>query len=190
MEHARNVGQSVSFSSDESGQVISISFSNYALKDPSLKTEIPKYLIINEYEKIIGDNSDNWTLGLNAVRRGLLLIRILGNLSDTGTLEWVPVLKIIKNGLELLNKHTKDRIVSYSHWENITKYVKRSRRFVTWIKIARSLSLLANEFPELEATISKTFDKCTEILRGNTRLACENQKLWEEQMKMIPRDPK
>ena len=190
MNFERKVGRSVSFSSDESGQVISISFSKYALKDPSLKTVIPKYMIIENFGRITGDNSSDWVQGINAIRRGLLLMRTLGNLSDLGTLEWVPVLKMIRNGLEILKNHTGEKINSCSHWENISQYVKRSRRFITWTKVARCLSLLANEFPEIEPTIAPVYDKIAQLLRGETRLAVQNPSKWEEEMKTIPRDPK
>jgi hypothetical protein len=190
MNFERNVGRKISFSSDESGQVICISLSKYALKDPSLKTIIPKYMIIKNFGKITGDNSEDWVKGINAIRRGLLLMRTLGNLSDLGTLEWVPILKMIKNGLDILQSHTKEKINSCSHWENISKYVKRSRRFVTWVKVAKCLSLLANEFPEIEPTIAPVYDKVTQLLRGDTRLAVQNPTKWEEEMKTIPRDPK
>jgi hypothetical protein len=170
--------------------VINISYSRYALKDPSLKILIPKYFIIKNFGKIIGDNSEDWKIAISAIRRSLLLLRTLGNLSDLGTIEWVPVLKMIKYSLEILKGHTNETIASYSHWENITQYVKRSRRFISWVKISKSLSLLANEFPELEQTIAPVYDKASQLLRGETRLALLNPITWEQEMKSIPKDPK
>jgi hypothetical protein len=189
MEYRRKLGTALSFSSsDESGQFPTEPYKDYILQDPQINIEIPKFILCIEFEAIKGNKSKAWEINLISLRRGLLLLRVLAQLNDPGNLEWISVLKIIKTSVESLKTNTKDEISSIARWANITQYASRSRRFVTWIKIMKSLNILAGEFPFILDHAKKLHAQIKELLTGQTRLAKQNQVIWDEELRRIPRE--
>ena len=191
MEFRRAIGKSVSFTSSEASSSSSGTFQtepyrNYILQDPSIKLEIPGFNVIANYEKIIGNDTKAWEINLISLRRGLLLLRVLAQLNDPGNLEWIAVIKIIKTSIEALNSNTNQMVNSTTRWANISQYLTRSRRFITWLKISRSLEILANEFPYITDPAIKLHTQIKELLTGQTRLAKLDSGKWDGELRIIP----
>lgn len=189
MEYRRQLGKALSFSSsDESGEFQTEPYKDYILQDPQITLTIPKFILISDFEPIKGNNSKTWEINLISLRRGLLLLRVLAQLNDPGNLEWISVLKIVKIAIESLKSNSKDDVSSMARWSNITQYATRSRRFVTWIKVMNSLNVLAGEFPYILDHAKKLHAQIKELLTGQTRLAKQNQVIWDEELRRIPRE--
>ena len=189
MEYRRNVGIALSFSSsEESGQFPTEPYKDCILQDPQIMLNIPKFVLSLDFEPIKGNNSKSWDINLISLRRGLLLLKMLAQLNDPGNLEWISVLKIIKTAIESLSSNSKNEVSSRMRWSNITQYATRSRRFVTWFKILKSLNVLAGEFPDIIDQAGKLHAQIKELLTGQTRLAKQNQQTWDEELRRIPRE--
>ena len=189
MEFRRNVGASLDFSSsEESGQFPLEPYKDCILQDPQIKIQLPNFTQCTEFVPIKGNNSKSWDINLISLRRGLLLLRVLAQLNDPGNLEWISVLKIIKTAIESLKSNSKDEVSSTARWGNITQYATRSRRFITWIKIAKSLNILAGEFPYILDHAKKLHVQIKELLTGQTRLAKQNHTIWDEELRRIPKE--
>jgi hypothetical protein len=150
--------------------------------------DIPKFILSPDFEPIIGNNTRSWDIHLISLRRGLLLLKVLAQLNDPGNLEWISVLKIIKTAIESLGSNSKNEVLSRTRWSNITQYATRSRRFVRWVKIMQSLSVLAEEFPYITDHARKLHTQIKDLLTGQTRLAKQNQQIWDEELRRIPRE--
>ena len=188
MIYSRNVGPSLSFSSsNSSGTFNREPHKDLVLQDPRLKLEIPKYLIIENYTSITGNNTNSWNNGLVSLRRGLLLLKTLSLLNDPRLLEWKAVLKIISDSVGILKDNTKNNMTSHTRWSNITQYLSRTRRFMSWVKIMKALNVLKNEFPVIEVQSKSVFISVKELLEGNSRLALKDNKKWDEDMRNIPK---
>jgi hypothetical protein len=189
MEFRRKIGTALNFSSsDESDQFPTEPYKDCILQDPRITIEIPNFIQSAEFEPVRGNNSKSWEINLISLRRGLLLLRVLAQLNDPGNLEWISVLKIIKTAVESLKCSTTNQISSISRWANITQYATRSRRFVTWIKVMKSLNILAGEFPFILDHAKKLHDQIKALLTGQTRLAKLNQITWDEELRKIPKE--
>ena len=77
-------------------------------------------------------------------------------------------------------------LISSSRWDNIGKYLKRSRRVISWVKIMRAIGLLANEIPEVEPHTKALFMQMEKLMLGTTKFAIEDKTKWEEEMVKIP----
>ena len=106
MEIKGRIGPSMSFSSSESSGFAARPYANYVLMDPRTNLDMPTYLLADEMEPIVGNNSRAWSLSIMSLRRGLLLLRTLSNLHDTNNLEMLGVLNIIRSSLENLKSNT------------------------------------------------------------------------------------
>ena len=190
MEYRRNLGKAMSFSSsEESGDFPAEPYKDCILQDPQINIEIPNFIISDKFEPIIGNSSKAWEINLISLRRGLLLLKVLAQLNDPGNLEWISVLKIVKTAIESLKANSKDKQVSsVERWANITQYATRSRRFVTWIKVMKSLNILASEFPYILDHAKKLHVQIKELLTGQTRLSIKNRTLWDEELRKIPKE--
>ena len=189
MNYNRNVGKSLSFSSsDNSGEFNRTPNIDLVLQDPRLKILIPKYLVIENYTAIKGNKSKIWDSNIISLRRGLLLLKTISFLNDPRKLEWLAVLKVIRDSLEALNQNTRDHVTSRDRWGNIVQYLTRTRRFLTWVKIMKSLNVLKNEFPEIEIQAKSVFLSIKELLEGNSRLAIRNNQNWDEELRIIPKN--
>jgi hypothetical protein len=191
MEYRRTLGKSMSFTSSEassssSGTFQTEPYKGYILQDPSIKLALPVFNIISNYDRIIGNNTKAWEINLISLRRGLLLLRVLAQLNDPGNLEWISVIKIIKTSIEALNSNTNHVVNSTTRWSNISQYLTRSRRFITWLKISKSLEILANEFPYITDPALKLHSQIKELLTGQTRLAKLDSIKWDEELRKIP----
>jgi hypothetical protein len=188
MKYGRNVGPSVSFtSSDSSGSFNRTPNKHLVLQDPQLNIEIPIYVIIPIHTPISG----NYTLlgknSLISLRRGLLLLKTISFLNDPKLLEWKSVLKIISESIDRLKNNSRSDISSSARWDNIVKYLSRSRRFISWVKIMKALNILKDEFPEIEVQSKSVFNSIKDLLEGTSRLAIKNSKTWDEDMREIPK---
>jgi hypothetical protein len=189
MEYRRQLGTAVCFSSsDESGEFPTEPYKDCILQDPQITLDIPKFTLSGDFEPIIGNNSKTWEINLISLRRGLLLLKVLAQLNDPGNLEWISVLRIVKISIESLKSNSKGEVSSTARWANITQYATRSRRFVTWLKIMKSLNVLAGEFPYILDHAKKLHIQIKELLTGQTRLAKQNQVIWDEELRRIPRE--
>ena len=193
MEFKRTLGKSISFTSSEasyesSGTFPTEPYRNYILQDPSIKLDLPPLNIWDHNSEIKGNNSESWNINLISLRRGLLLLRVLAQLNDPGNLEWISVIKIVKTSIEALNSNTNDVINSLSRWSNISQHITRSRRFITWLKVMRSLEVLTNEFPYIRDHAKKLHTQIKDLLTGQTRLAKLDNKKWDEELRRIPKE--
>ena len=189
MEFRRKIGVALNFSSSEESLQFPIEpYKDCILQDPHINLELPKFTQCPEFEPIKGNNSKSWDINLISLRRGLLLLRVLAQLNDPGNLEWISVLKIIKTSIESLKGNSRDDVSSAARWGNITQYATRSRRFVTWYKVMKSLNILSGEFPFILDHAKKLHIQIKELLTGQTRLAKQNQKIWDEELRRIPRE--
>jgi hypothetical protein len=190
MEYRRNLGKAISFSSsEESYEFPTEPYKNCILQDPQIDIEIPVFITSKKFEPIIGNDSKAWDINLISLRRGLLLLKVLAQLNDPGNLEWISVLKIVKTAVESLRANSRGKEVSsIARWANITQYATRSRRFVTWIKVMKSLNILAGEFPYILDHAKKLHVQIKELLTGQTRLSIQNRTLWDEELRKIPKE--
>ena len=187
MKHGRNVGPSLSFSSSDSSGTFNLSpYKNIVLQDPQLKITIPIYLVIDDYTPVSGNNSRAWENALISLRRGLLLLKTISFLNDPRILEWKSVLKVISDSVLILKQNTKCDMTSHTRWTNITQYLSRSRRFISWIKVMKALNILKDEFPIISVQSKSVFLSIKELLEGNSRLALKNAKKWDEELREIP----
>jgi hypothetical protein len=187
MKYGRNIGPSLSFSSSGSSGTFNLNpYKNIVLQDPQLKTEIPTYLVIADYTPISGNNSKNWDDALISLRRGLLLLKTISFLNDPRLLEWKAVLKVILESVTILKQNTKCDMTSHTRWANITQYLSRSRRFISWINVMKALNILKNEFPVIEVQAKSVFTSVKELLEGSSRLAIRNTQKWDEELREIP----
>jgi hypothetical protein len=190
MEYGRKVGNAISFSSsDESGEFPLEPYKDCILQDPQIKIEMPVFVVSEKFEAIMGNNSKAWEINLISLRRGLLLLKVLAQLNDPGNLEWISVLKIIKTAVESLKENSIGKEVSSTaRWANITQYATRSRRFVTWIKVMKSLNVLTGEFPYILDHARKLHAQIKDLLTGQTRLSIQNRTLWDEELRKTPKE--
>ena len=188
MRFGRNLGKSLSFSSSENSEDFNRTPNiNLVLQDPRLNIEMPIYFVIKNYPSIKGNNSVEWESSLISLRRGLLLLKTISFLNDPRKLEWLGVLKIIRDSVSVLKHNTRDDVTSAARWVNIVQYLTRSRRFLTWVKIMKSLNVLKNEFPEIEIQAKSVFMSIRELLQGNSRIAIRNNQKWDEDLRIIPK---
>jgi hypothetical protein len=190
MEYRRNLGNALSFSSsEESGEFSRDPYKDYILKDSQITIEMPVFTVATEFKPISGNDSMAWKINLISLRRGLLLLKMLAQLNDPGNLEWISVLKIVKTAVESLRANSIEKDVSScARWGNISQYATRSRRFITWIKVMKSLNILAGEFPDTLEHARKLHVQIRELLTGKTRLAIQNQTMWDEELRKIPKE--
>ena len=190
MEYRRQLGIALTFSSsEESGEFPSNPYKDYILKDSQIAIEMPVFTVTTEFKPVTGNDSAAWKINLISLRRGLLLLKMLAQLNDPGNLEWISVLKIVKVAVESLKANSVEKDVSScARWGNISQYATRSRRFVTWIKVMKSLNILAGEFPDTVEHARKLHVQIKELLTGQTRLAIQNQTIWDEELRKIPRE--
>ena len=187
MKFSRNIGPSLSFTSSEGSSTFNQTPNKYlALQDPRLGLEIPTYLLIKDYTPIKGNNSKNFNNSLISLRRGLLLLKTISFLNDPLLLEWKAVLKVITDSVSILKSNTKSDMTSHTRWSNISQYLSRTRRFVSWVKIMKALNILKDEFPIIEVQSKSVFMSVKELLEGNSRLALKDNKKWDEDMRLIP----
>ena len=177
----------LSFSSSEGSFPLFRNNSTYVLQDPSLNLDMPDYVLSEQYEKIVFFENDVTNINLITLRRGLIFLKAVAHLSDPAYPEWSNIVNIIRSSLNELRLQSDMCLNSYSRWDNIGRYLKRSRRVISWYKIMRSLTLLANEIPAVEAHTKALFSQMEKLMLGTTKFAIEDKNKWEEEMVKIPR---
>ena len=142
MEFPRQLGRSISLtSSEESGSTIN-PYAGYICQDPKIKINMPNYIEMPDNSLEIKLTDSESIRASNSLRRGLYMLRVLSNVSDPELTEWTHSLKIIIESLDIIRAKTTQTISSTTRWKNILQYISRSRRFITWIKIMKSLSYI------------------------------------------------
>ena len=176
-----------SFSSSENSFSLFRSNSTFVLQDPTLNIDMPSYVITDQMEQIIFENNSTTSINLVALRRGLVFLKALSQVTNPGFTEWSNILNIIRMSLKELRQQTKMCINSSARWENIGIYLRRSRRVITWVKIGRCLSLLGNEIPVIEPHTKALFTSLEKLMLGTSKFAELDKTKWEEDMLTIPR---
>jgi hypothetical protein len=129
---------------------------------------MPSYVITDKMEKIIFEDSDITSVNLVSLRRGIVFLKALAQITNPGFTEWSNIINIIGLSLKELRQKTNMGLNSSARWENIGIYLKRSRRVITWVKIMRALSLLANEIPAIEQHTRALFNQLEKLMLRTT----------------------
>jgi hypothetical protein len=187
MEFPRPHVRRCSFSSSENSFSLFRSNSTFVLQDPTLNIDMPSYVITDQIDQIIFENSEVTTVNLVSLRRGIVFLKALAQITNPGITEWSSVINIIRTSLKELRQKTKMCLNSSSRWENIGIYLKRSRRVISWTKIMRALCLLGNEIPAIEHHTKALFIQLEKLMLGTTKFAEADKIKWEEDMLTIPR---
>ena len=138
-------------------------------------------------EQVVFDNNEITSINLVTLRRGIVFLKALSQVTNPGITEWSNIISIIRTSLKELRQQTKSCLNSSARWENIGIYLKRSRRVISWVKIGRCLSLLANEIPIIEPHTKALFTQIEKLLLGTSKFAELDKTKWEEDMLTIPR---
>jgi hypothetical protein len=138
-------------------------------------------------EQVVFDNNEITSINLVTLRRGIVFLKALSQVTNPGITEWSNIISIIRTSLKELRQQTKGCLNSSARWENIGIYLKRSRRVISWVKIGRCLSLLANEIPIIEPHTKALFTQIEKLLLGTSKFAELDKTKWEEDMLTIPR---
>ena len=187
MEFPRPHVRRCSFSSSENSISLFRNNSTFVLQDPTLNIDMPTYAITDQMEPIIFENSDVTSVNLVSLRRGIVFLKALAQITNPGITEWSNIINIIRTSLKELRQKTKGCLNSSARWENIGIYLKRSRRVISWVKIMRALSLLGNEIPAIENHTKALFTQLEKLMLGTTKFAETDKLKWEEDMLTIPR---
>ena len=148
---------------------------------------MPSYVITDQMEQVVFDNNEITSINLVTLRRGIVFLKALSQVTNPGITEWSNIISIIRTSLKELRQQTKGCLNSSARWENIGIYLKRSRRVISWVKIGRCLSLLANEIPIIEPHTKALFTQIEKLLLGTSKFAELDKTKWEEDMLTIPR---
>ena len=95
MEFPRPHVRKCSFSSSENSFSLFRSNSTFVLQDPTLNIDMPLYVITDQMQKIIFDDSDITSVNLVSLRRGLVFLKALAQITNPGFTEWSNIINII-----------------------------------------------------------------------------------------------